>query len=149
MIAYCDGARRGSHTTPGECSAAFAVFNGSTLYASEAFYLGPGTNNFAEYQGLIRCLRWANENGVMNLVINSDSQLMVRQVNGEWQVKHEDLKPLYSSAYALLIRGGHTLQWVRGHSGNVGNELCDRLCNEELDRRLNGQGNGKDSNAGV
>jgi ribonuclease HI len=62
---------------------------------------------------------------------------MVRQVSGEWQVKQEGLRPFRDLAYALLVRGGHTLEWVRGHNGNPGNEYVDLLCNEVLDKELN------------
>jgi ribonuclease HI len=137
MIAYTDGARRGSHTTPGHCSAAFAIYNGTAMVHTSARYLGPGTNNMAEYQGLLDCLKWAEKENIKGLAINSDSQLMIRQVNGEWHVKKAELRPLRDLAYALLVRGGHTLEWVRGHSGNPGNEYVDFLCNEVLDKELN------------
>ena len=136
LEAYTDGARRGSHTTPGHCACAFAVFNLGKVVAQGSRYLGPGTNNRAEYSGLLELLMWANHNSVKGLSIFSDSQLMIRQVSGEWQVKQEALRPLRDLAYALLIRGGHTLGWVRGHSGNPGNELCDKLCNDVLDKEL-------------
>jgi ribonuclease HI len=136
LDAYCDGARRGSHTTPGHCACAFAVFNLGKLVAQGGRYLGRGSNNHAEYHGLLDCLKWAESNSVKGLSIHSDSQLIVRQVSGEWQVKQEDLRPLRDLAYALLIRGGHTLSWVRGHNGNAGNELCDKLCNDILDKEL-------------
>jgi len=136
LTGYCDGARRGSHTTPGHCSCAFAVFNLGKVIAQGARYLGSGSNNEAEYQGLLDCLKWAAKEGVKGLTINSDSQLMVRQISGEWQVKHEDLRPFHASAYALMVRGEHNLQWVRGHSGNKGNDYVDFLCNEALDKEL-------------
>jgi ribonuclease HI len=58
----------------------------------------------------------------------------VKLVEGEWKVKHEELRPLRDLAQALMIRGHHTLHWVRGHAGNAGNELCDWMCNQELER---------------
>lgn len=136
MIAYTDGARRGSHTTPGHCSCSFAVFNLGKVVAQGSRYLGSGSNNFAEYQGLLDCLRWAEKKGVVKITIHSDSDLMVKQVNGIWNVKQKELVLFRNLAYALLVRGGHTLQWVRGHSGTPGNELCDKLCNEALDEAL-------------
>ena len=136
MDAYCDGARRGSHSAPGHCSCAFAVFNIGEVVAQGGRYLGSGSNNFAEFSGLLDLLKWAENNEVKGLSIFSDSQLIVKQTNGEWQVKQDALRPLRDLAYALLIRGGHTLGWVRGHSGNPGNELCDKLCNDVLDKEL-------------
>ena len=136
MDAYTDGARRGSHTTPGHCAAAFAVYHLGRVIAQGGRYLGSGTNNLAEYSGLLDCLKWAESNSVKGLSIHSDSQLIVRQVSGEWQVKQEDLRPLRDLAYALLIRGGHTLSWVRGHSTNEGNNYVDKLSNAVLDKEL-------------
>ena len=136
MIGYCDGACRGGN--PGICSCAYAVFDGEAVFASGARYLGPEkhTNNYSEFQGLLDLLKYAAQNSITNLDINCDSQLVVKLVSGEWKVKHEELRPFRDLAYALLIRGGHTLQWIRGHNGDVGNELCDKLCNEELDKRM-------------
>lgn len=90
----------------------------------------------AEYQGLLDCLKWAEKESIKGLTINSDSQLMIRQVNGEWHVKKAELRPFRDLAYALLVRGGHTLEWVRGHNGNIGNEYVDNLCNLVLDKEL-------------
>ena len=136
MDAYTDGARRGSHSTPGYCACAFAVFNQGQVVAQGSRYLGSGSNNYAEYSGLLELLMWANHNSVKGLSIFSDAQLMIRQVSGEWQTKQEGLRPLRDLAYALLMRGGHTLGWVRGHSGNAGNEHVDKLCNAVLDKEL-------------
>ena len=132
--AYCDGACRAGN--PGETSCAFAVFNGDNLYTSASRYLGPElhTNNYAEYQGLLDLLKWANQFGMLNLEIFCDSRLVVEQVNDDWDVNSEDLKPLWLLAYTLRIRGNHTLRHIKGHSGDPGNEFVDKLCNEALDK---------------
>lgn len=140
LLAYCDGACRGGN--PGECACAFAVDLQGHWY-THARYLGPElhTNNFAEYQGLLDLLKWANE-AVTGLDIYCDSQLVVKQVSGEWGVKHEELRPLRDLAYALLIRGRHKLHWIRGHEqaereeDRIGNTLVDKLCNLALDEEL-------------
>lgn len=136
MIAYTDGACRVSN--PGQCSCAFAVFFDTNLVYSHARYLGPAlhTNNYAEYHGLLDLLKWADIEGKSSLEIRCDSQLIVKQVNGEWGVKHDELKPLHALSTALMVRGGHSLQWVRGHNGDPGNEMVDKLCNEVLDREI-------------
>jgi ribonuclease HI len=108
-----------------------------------ARYLGPElhTNNYAEYQGLLDCLRWALCE-ITGLDIHCDSQLVVKQVRGEWQVKHKELQPLHDLAQALIVRGRHTLCWIRGHEqaeleeDRIGNTLVDKLCNEILDKEL-------------
>ena len=142
MLAYCDGACRVSN--PGEASAAFAVYDNVGLLHSSSRYLGPllRTNNWAEFTALLDCLRWAEEFGARRMAIHCDSQLVVKTVTGEWDVKHEELKPLHTLATALMIRGEHTLLWIRGHeqaeeeADRVGNTLADKLCNLELDKIL-------------
>ena len=136
IVAYTDGACRINN--PGVCSCAFAVLSNTGISMSHSKYLGPElhTNNFAEYSGLIECLKFLDEQGFKGVLIRCDSQLIVKQVNGEWNVKHEELKPLHALATALLIRGGHTLEWIKGHNGDPGNEMVDRLCNEILDKEI-------------
>src|ERR1019366_1588330 len=143
MRAYTDGACRVSN--PGQCSAAFAVFDvlGETDMLG-ARYLGPElhTNNYAEYQGLLDLLKWAEAAKVTGLDIHCDSQLVVRQVRGEWAVKHKELQPFHDLAQALIIRGRHNLCWIRGHEqaeleeDRIGNTYVDKLCNEVLDKEL-------------
>ena len=134
MKAYCDGACKCSN--PGQCSAAYAIYDGDAVFQASSRYLGPElhTNNWAEFQGLLDLLLYATQNSITHLDINCDSQLVVKLVSGEWKVKHEELRPFRDLAQALMIRGHHTLHWVRGHAGNAGNELCDYLCNKELER---------------
>ena len=100
------------------------------------------TNNYAEYQGLLLLLNWAGEEGFTELDIHCDSQLVVKQVRGEWAVKHKELQPLHDLALALLVRGRHNLTWIRGHEqaeleeDRIGNTFVDKLCNEVLDEKL-------------
>jgi ribonuclease HI len=133
LKAYCDGACRGGN--PGDCSCAWAIYDGEAVSYTGARYLGPEphSNNHAEYQGLIGLLMLAASVSKTNLEIYSDSEVVIKQISGEWKVKEHSLQPLRDLAYALLLRGGHTLQHVKGHAGDPGNELVDRLCNETLD----------------
>ena len=139
MKAYTDGACRVSN--PGETSCAWVVFqedgNGPKYEGSR--YLGPElhTNNYAEFQGLLDLLKWAEATQVMNLDIFCDSKLVVNTVTQAWQLNEPSLLPLRDLAYALLTRGHHTLQHIHGHSGDRGNDLVDKLCNEVLDKELN------------
>ena len=135
--AYTDGACRCGN--PGECSAAFVVFDSSGyIMASDSLYLGPQlhTNNYAEYQGMLYLLRWAENSKVTDLDIYCDSKLVVNQVMGLWNVSSEELKPLHLQAFSMRIRGDHCLHHIKGHSGNPGNEYVDKLCNEILDKEL-------------
>jgi len=141
---YTDGACRISN--PGQCSCAYAVYDDTSGLpcASSSRYLGPElrTNNFAEYSGLLDLLVWAEAEKVKGIQIHTDSDLVMRQVNGLWKVKHAELQPLRDLAYALLVRGGHILNWIRGHEqaekleDRIGNTLVDKMCNEVLDEKL-------------
>lgn len=131
--AYTDGACRISN--PGLCSAAFVVYGEENVHNHKQGRVLPGlnTNNIAEYTALIDLLQWADKNTVRNIVIHCDSKLVVEQVNRRWDCLKPELKGLCSLAYGLLVRGGHMLKHVKGHSGVVGNEAVDALCNELLD----------------
>src|SRR5665213_891479 len=113
MKAYTDGACRVSN--PGQCSCAFAVFNGDQVIAQFSTYLGPKlyTNNYAEYMGLIYLLRWADAAKIKGLDIYCDSKLVVNQVNDVWNINREELRSLRDEAYAFMIRDAHTLQHIK------------------------------------
>jgi ribonuclease HI len=129
LTAYCDGGCRGN---PGPSSCAFAVYMGSEEVHRGGKFLGTKTNNEAEYEGLIALLEYLHGH-FQRVLIFSDSALVVNQVNGAWKINDEKLRPLVARAYALLVRGRHTLQLIKGHSGILGNETVDQICNEVLD----------------
>jgi probable phosphoglycerate mutase len=92
--------------------------------------IGVATNNVAEYSGLIAGLASALERGVTQLEVVSDSELLVKQMRGEYKVKNETLRDLVAEAEALERRLGKvTYTAVRREH----NELADRLVNEALD----------------
>ena len=92
--------------------------------------LGICTNNVAEYGGLLAALRWAHEHGIRVLRITSDSELLVKQMRGEYRVKNPGLQPLYEEARALMQRIGRvTFEHVRREF----NKDADRLANEAMD----------------
>lgn len=129
LVIHIDGGSRGN---PGE--AGFGVFvessDGSTteLYG----YLGRASNNVAEYQALIHALRHALSRGARTIRIHSDSELVVRQMSGEYKVKHPDMIPLHREASALMRRLERaTLTHVRREQ----NREADRLANQALDER--------------
>lgn len=90
-----------------------------------------GTNNEAEYQGLIHGLRAGLERGVQHIAVRGDSKLVVEQVHGRWGCHKAHLKPLLDEARSLLSRyNSWTLEWVpREH-----NSAADRAANEALRR---------------
>lgn len=130
IIIYIDGASRGN---PGE--AGFGVFVEDDRGGEKAGlygYLGRASNNVAEYQGLIHALRWALQQGVKRVRIFSDSELVVRQIEGRYKVKHPDMIPLHRQAKDLMRRfESAALSHVRREQ----NEEADRLANLALDER--------------
>lgn len=133
LTAYTDGACRISN--PGLCSCAFVVYDGDKQIAREGFFLGPElhTNNYAEYQGLLRLLDYLAMMHYQHVQIFCDSALVVNQSLGKWTTSNPNLAKFSTKAYVMLIRGGHTLTHIKGHDGNVGNEEADKVCNEILD----------------
>jgi probable phosphoglycerate mutase len=136
VTAFCDGGSRGN---PGP--AGYGVFvqaeDGSPL-AELSEFLGVRTNNVAEYQGLLAALHWAVENGAEGLRVVSDSELMVKQIKGQYSVKSPDLKPLYEEAKRRIARLD---RFEMQHVLRGKNKEADRLANEAMDR---GMGRGPD-----
>jgi probable phosphoglycerate mutase len=96
-------------------------------------FLGAKTNNVAEYSGLLACLEWALEQGHPYLRVVSDSELMVKQIQGKYKVKSPDLRPLFDEAkrrIALLRR------FEISHALRHKNKDADRLANEAMDRGM-------------
>lgn len=131
FIIHTDGASRGN---PGAAAYAYTIQADGEDPIEEAGCLGKMTNNQAEYQGLIRALQHALRLGTNHdLVVNSDSELMVKQMRGEYKVKNEDLRDLYEQARELVrqFTGQVRFQHVRREQ----NKRADQLCNEALDGR--------------
>jgi probable phosphoglycerate mutase len=100
-------------------------------------FLGFKTNNFAEYSGLLGCLQYALDHGHRRLRLVSDSELMVKQIQGKYQVKSPDLKPLYDEAKRRIAKlDGFEISHALRHK----NKDADRLANEAMDRGTKGGG---------
>jgi ribonuclease HI len=124
---HIDGAARGN---PGPAAYAFVLNHDGAPPIEEKDCLGSATNNIAEYTALVRALERAAELGAQRLLIHSDSELLVKQMNGEYRVKNENLKSLYEEARKLLRNFDEvTLLHVRREQ----NKRADELCNEALD----------------
>lgn len=134
--AYCDGACRISN--PGLCSCAWVLYTATGAEISDSTYLGPEfhTNNYAEYQGLLRLLRWLYKANVRNVIIYCDSELVINQSLHNWNIENAELKKFADEAYGLLMQGCHVLKHCKGHDGNKGNERADELCNVILDAHM-------------
>jgi ribonuclease HI len=95
-------------------------------------YLGRASNNVAEYQALIHALKYALARGAARVNVFSDSELVVRQISGQYRVKHPDMLPLYREAKSLLLRLG---QASLSHVRREQNKDADRLANQALDEK--------------
>ena len=127
-VLYTDGGARGN---PGPAAYGFVLeAEDGSLLAAHGEAIGTATNNVAEYSGLVAGLQKAIELGVEALELVSDSELMVKQMRGEYRVKNEGLRPLYEEALALARRIGSV---EYRHVKRAHNELADRLVNEALD----------------
>jgi ribonuclease HI len=125
---FTDGGARGN---PGPAASAFVLeAEDGTVIDSHGEAIGVATNNVAEYRALLAGLRRALELGVDELEVVSDSELLVKQMRGEYRVKNEALRGLSLEAAAL---GRDVGQVVYTHVRREHNELADRLVNEALD----------------
>jgi len=125
---FTDGGARGN---PGPAAYGYVLETADgTVLAAEGVAIGVATNNVAEYSGLVAGLRKALELDVGELEVVSDSELMVKQMRGEYRVKNEALRGLFVEAGALARQLGRI---EYRHVKRAHNELADRLVNEALD----------------
>ena len=127
---HVDGASRGN---PGEAGFGVHVTDpDGTEVASLYGYLGRATNNVAEYQALLHGLRFALARGVSRVEVFSDSELLVRQLEGRYRVKNAGLLPLHREAAGLLAR----FERARvAHVPRERNREADALANRAVDER--------------
>jgi ribonuclease HI len=123
-----DGAARGN-PGPAGCGAVILDGNG-TVVKELSRYLGRTTNNVAEYEALLMGLEALSQLGKRRIRVQSDSQLLVRQLNGEYRVKDEKLKVLFQRA-ATLLRQFEVYRIL--HVPRESNKLADRLANKGID----------------
>ena len=125
---FTDGGARGN---PGPAAYGFVLeADDGTMLAAVGEAIGEATNNTAEYRGLIAGLARAAELAVPEVEVRSDSELLVKQMRGEYRVKNENLRALSLEA-ARLAREIGKVTYV--HVRRDKNELADRLVNEALD----------------
>lgn len=128
-LLYCDGAARGN---PGPAAAGYVLIDleGRELFAHGDVLGDRITNNVAEYTALVRGLDLALRSGVRRLRVRMDSELVVRQVRGEYKVRHPGLKPLFARVCALLpgLERFHI-----EHVPRAENARADALANAALD----------------
>ena len=128
IIANVDGGSRGN---PGPAAYAVVVnAEDGTRLASLSKYLGLATNNVAEYEGLLAALDYAIEHNYRRLKVITDSELLARQINGQYKVRNANLKVLYDRARTLIAQfDAFRIEHVRREH----NREADRLANEAMD----------------
>jgi ribonuclease HI len=127
---FCDGASRGN---PGPAGAGAVLSNPlGEIAAQLACYLGETTNNVAEYQALLLGLREAVRLGAKKLQIFADSELLVRQLSGQYRVKAPHLLPLWRLAKTELQ---NFEAYTVSHVPRAENSLADDLANQGIDQR--------------
>jgi probable phosphoglycerate mutase len=131
LTAHCDGGSRGN---PGPAGYGAVIEDaGGRTVARLSEYLGRQTNNYAEYSGLLAVLAWALEHGHKRLRVVSDSELMVKQMQGKYKVASPGLRPLWEEARRLAARLD---RFEMSHTLRGGNKEADRLANEAMDRGM-------------
>lgn len=130
LVVYTDGAARGN---PGPAGAGAHLEDDAGKHvASVAQFLGDATNNVAEYSALLLGLERAHVLGARDVEVRADSELMVKQMRGEYRVRNAGLKPLFERARTLAARFD-SVKYV--HVRRELNQAADRLANQAIDRR--------------
>jgi ribonuclease HI len=125
---WTDGGARGN---PGPAAFAYVLeAEDGTVLDARGEAIGVATNNVAEYSALVAGLSRAVEAGIRELEVHSDSELMVKQMRGEYRVKNRDLQSLFLDASRAAREIGRV---TYTHVRREQNELADRLVNEALD----------------
>ncbi len=129
---YTDGASRGN---PGPASAAYVITkkDGSVLKEGSEF-LGNTTNNRAEYKAVIKALEMAENYTDGKVRVFSDSNLLVRQLQGEWKVKSENIRPLFKKVKELT-KNFDSVSFFHRNREHEMISRADYLCNKKLDNR--------------
>jgi ribonuclease HI len=129
---YIDGASKGN---PGPAGIGVIICRNKQVIDNISFYIGRCTNNVAEYTALIRGLKRALAFGLSRITINTDSQLLYRQIKGEYRIKHPNIIKLYNQAIRLLSEFD---RYEIKHILRKDNRGADRLANQAIKSSLRG-----------
>jgi len=132
LTIHIDGGARGN---PGPAAAGVVLVTADdrpAILHEAGYFLGHTTNNVAEYSGLLRALELTVPLRPHHVNIFSDSELMVRQLTGQYRVKSPDLKPLYAKATAMLVKLDG---WKINHVYREENKRADELANMAMDAK--------------
>ncbi len=130
LTLFTDGASRNN---PGEAGAGIFILQDGQPLERIARYLGTTTNNIAEYQAAIIGLEHCVKLGASTVRLHADSELMVKQLNGQYKVKNEGLKPLYLKVKELIGKIGRVeVKYIPREQ----NKEADALANQAIDEKL-------------
>jgi ribonuclease HI len=131
LIAHIDGGARGN---PGPAGYGIVIEDAARRRVAElSKFLGHRTNNYAEYMGLVASLEYAVAHGYKALEVISDSELLVKQINGQYKVRNPALMELHQQAKALIGK----LDWLKVHHVLRGkNKEADALANRAMDEGM-------------
>ena len=130
LIIYTDGGARGN---PGPAGIGVAIYDEQRrLLETHKEYIGEATNNQAEYRAVLLALRQANKLGAGSIKFFLDSELVVRQLRGEYKIKNEGLQPL-AEEVLKQASGFDAIDYA--HVPREQNEVADKLVNEAIDER--------------
>ena len=130
---FSDGASRGN---PGPAGAGAVVVSATGERLALGKYLGSTTNNIAEYEGLLLGLNAARMKGVSEVIVCADSELLIKQLRGEYRVKAVHLQPLFAKAQQLL-QGFAKVELK--HVYREHNKEADEMSNRAIDEKLDGK----------
>jgi formyltetrahydrofolate-dependent phosphoribosylglycinamide formyltransferase len=132
VIAYIDGGSRGN---PGPAAAAFILQEpGGARLSAKAFFLGESTNNVAEYTAILKVLEAAKESGARRITVLSDSELLVKQIGGEYKVKSDQIRPLFRKALELVESfESWQVRFIPREENAEADRLVNRALNHETD----------------
>jgi ribonuclease HI len=134
LVVNVDGGARGN-PGPAAVAAVAATVDGDVVAERDA-YIGEATNNVAEYRALLLGLELARELGASEVELINDSELVARQIGGEYKVKHAGLKPLFAQAMRTLREfDAWAVRSVRREQNERADELVNRALDEARERR--------------
>lgn len=131
LVIYTDGGSRGN---PGDAGIGAVIYdiNKENILKEISQYIGIQTNNVAEYTALLKALEQATQMGARRVKLYLDSELIVKQIKGEYRVKNEGLIPIYNMVSALLKKfDAYEITHVRREF----NKLADKLVNKAIDEK--------------
>ncbi len=131
LTLYTDGASRGN---PGNAAIAYSIMDGNKVLEENGEFIGVTTNNEAEYKALIKGLSEARKYKPEEVTCISDSQLLIKQVRGEWKINKAQLKD-YSADVKRLEKEYKKVTYKNVPREDVNITRCDALANKALDER--------------